>query len=288
MLSFKFAVGTFSTQIASRTHGGRAGPCWEFKATGRQKNSIPDPSDCLLTGSGIATGMSGEEVLIVPYQDGPYLVRGPVVVRDQAGGEIKLSRHPVALCRCGKSRIRPFCDGTHRLVHFAAPSSPETHRFEFKVVIGRGDRRAPTGAALARPCLSSEAVAPSDDPSVQSASDRAATLDEAGSSAVRRALARVRDRLGTQLETGPHLAREHNAMRSAEPLIGAAWLLLGERRSVTGDNDPQDVKAPVSHLIRGALELLVGAASDDESRMSALSRQLEAALALLERGPALP
>jgi CDGSH-type Zn-finger protein len=65
------------------------------------------------------------EVEIVPYRDGPYLVRGPVVVRDQEGRTIALPRQPVALCRCGKSRIRPFCDGTHQLIRFQAPSQPE-------------------------------------------------------------------------------------------------------------------------------------------------------------------
>ena len=34
----------------------------------------------------------------------------------------------VALCRCGKSRLRPFCDGTHKLVRFKAPSGPEVGR----------------------------------------------------------------------------------------------------------------------------------------------------------------
>jgi CDGSH-type Zn-finger protein len=66
-----------------------------------------------------------EEVVIVPYRDGPLLVRGPVVLRDQEGNEIELGRSPVALCRCGKSRIRPFCDGTHQVVRFEAPSAPE-------------------------------------------------------------------------------------------------------------------------------------------------------------------
>lgn len=69
--------------------------------------------------------MSSDEVVIVPYRDGPYLVRGPVVMRDQEGVGIESGRRIVALCRCGKSRIRPFCDGTHRLAGFKASSAPE-------------------------------------------------------------------------------------------------------------------------------------------------------------------
>lgn len=69
--------------------------------------------------------MSSRDVVIVPYKDGPYLVRGPVVIRDQEGVGIESGRRVVALCRCGKSRIRPFCDGTHRLAGFKAPSGPE-------------------------------------------------------------------------------------------------------------------------------------------------------------------
>lgn len=65
------------------------------------------------------------EVTITPYRDGPYLLRGPFILRDQDGGEIPNARRVVALCRCGKSRTRPFCDGTHRLVGFRAPSGPE-------------------------------------------------------------------------------------------------------------------------------------------------------------------
>jgi CDGSH-type Zn-finger protein len=64
-------------------------------------------------------------VIIVPYADGPYLVRGPAILRDQDGGDIDSGRRTVALCRCGKSRTRPFCDGTHRTVRFSARSHPE-------------------------------------------------------------------------------------------------------------------------------------------------------------------
>ena len=62
---------------------------------------------------------------ITPYRDGPLLVRGPVRLQDQDGNEIVVDRKTVALCRCGKSRIRPFCDGTHQLVRFRAPSGSE-------------------------------------------------------------------------------------------------------------------------------------------------------------------
>jgi CDGSH-type Zn-finger protein len=62
---------------------------------------------------------------IVPYRDGPYLVRGAFTLQDQAGRPIPVSRRTIALCRCGKSRIRPFCDGTHRAIRFQAPSGAE-------------------------------------------------------------------------------------------------------------------------------------------------------------------
>jgi CDGSH-type Zn-finger protein len=62
------------------------------------------------------------EVTITPYRDGPLIVRGPVTFRDQDGNEIAIDRKVVALCRCGKSRIKPLCDGTHKLAGFRASS----------------------------------------------------------------------------------------------------------------------------------------------------------------------
>ena len=69
-----------------------------------------------------------DEATITPYRDGPLLVRGPFRLTDQDGNEIEVRRETIALCRCGKSRMRPFCDGTHRLVRFRAPSSAESGR----------------------------------------------------------------------------------------------------------------------------------------------------------------
>lgn len=60
---------------------------------------------------------------ITPYRDGPYLVRGPVRLLGHDGQEIELGRRTVALCRCGRSSLRPFCDGTHKLIRFRAAST---------------------------------------------------------------------------------------------------------------------------------------------------------------------
>ncbi len=62
------------------------------------------------------------------YRDGPLLVRGDIRLLDQDGNEIETGRETVALCRCGKSRMRPFCDGTHNLIRFRAPGEPEEGR----------------------------------------------------------------------------------------------------------------------------------------------------------------
>ena len=57
---------------------------------------------------------------ITPYRDGPLLVRGDFRLVDQDGVEIDPGRRTVALCRCGKSAIKPFCDGTHKAIGFRA------------------------------------------------------------------------------------------------------------------------------------------------------------------------
>jgi CDGSH-type Zn-finger protein len=67
-----------------------------------------------------------EPTTITPYRNGPYLVRGPFILRDQEGEEIPTSRRTIALCRCGKSQMRPYCDGTHKLIDFRAPGVLET------------------------------------------------------------------------------------------------------------------------------------------------------------------
>src|SRR6266568_333102 len=61
------------------------------------------------------------DVSIRPKPNGPYLIEGPVDVYDTAGNKIATDDRPrIALCRCGASSNKPFCDGTHSKIGFQA------------------------------------------------------------------------------------------------------------------------------------------------------------------------
>ena len=59
-------------------------------------------------------------VTITVRQNGPYRVDGDVKLVDWTGAEYHVERLPIALCRCGGSTKKPFCDGTHSKIGFAA------------------------------------------------------------------------------------------------------------------------------------------------------------------------
>ena len=59
-------------------------------------------------------------------QNGPYLVEGDdVTVVDWNGNAYQIPKRPFALCRCGHSSGKPFCDGTHRTVNFQASEAAD-------------------------------------------------------------------------------------------------------------------------------------------------------------------
>lgn len=57
-------------------------------------------------------------VQITPCPNGPLLVRGDVELVDGDGEVIPHARRTVALCRCGVSLIKPYCDGSHKMIDF--------------------------------------------------------------------------------------------------------------------------------------------------------------------------
>jgi len=56
-------------------------------------------------------------VVITPRPNGAYRVDGLEELRG-TGGERLETRAKLALCRCGHSETKPFCDGTHKRVGF--------------------------------------------------------------------------------------------------------------------------------------------------------------------------
>ena len=70
------------------------------------------------------------EVTIDVIKNGPYIVKGAVELKD-ADGKSYPAETRMALCRCGASTEKPFCDGTHSKIGFqaaeqAVPESKET------------------------------------------------------------------------------------------------------------------------------------------------------------------
>jgi len=55
-------------------------------------------------------------------ENGPLVIQGPVKVLDHLGNELTLpaGKETIALCRCGHSRTKPFCDGAHRQCGFVS------------------------------------------------------------------------------------------------------------------------------------------------------------------------
>ena len=58
------------------------------------------------------------DVVIVPDNDGPLHVTGPIKILTEGGRDLTKPTAEVWLCRCGQSSKKPFCDGTHRKVGF--------------------------------------------------------------------------------------------------------------------------------------------------------------------------
>lgn len=58
-----------------------------------------------------------ETTTVEVLANGPFLVRGRVRVKD-AEGHVVAEETRVALCRCGASQNKPFCDNTHRAIGF--------------------------------------------------------------------------------------------------------------------------------------------------------------------------
>ncbi|MEX0791365.1 MAG: CDGSH iron-sulfur domain-containing protein [Actinomycetota bacterium] len=59
-----------------------------------------------------------ERCSIQPSDNGPLLIRGAVKLIDPEGNEFEVKGKNIALCRCGASADKPFCDGSHKRIDF--------------------------------------------------------------------------------------------------------------------------------------------------------------------------
>ena len=62
-------------------------------------------------------GSTEKPLNVVLAKDGPILVNGPIHLEDDNGVKIE-SGETCALCRCGASKNKPFCDGSHTAIGF--------------------------------------------------------------------------------------------------------------------------------------------------------------------------
>ncbi|HVX11176.1 MAG TPA: CDGSH iron-sulfur domain-containing protein [Pirellulales bacterium] len=63
-----------------------------------------------------------DTVRIRTRNNGPFVVEGPVTIVDAEGNAftINTDKPAIALCRCGQSGKKPFCDGSHNRCGFVA------------------------------------------------------------------------------------------------------------------------------------------------------------------------
>ena len=72
---------------------------------------------CLGFGALVFASMA--QVTIETIKNGPYIVTGEVELIDADGTKFPVEKR-MALCRCGASTEKPFCDGTHSKIGFQA------------------------------------------------------------------------------------------------------------------------------------------------------------------------
>ena len=59
-------------------------------------------------------------------KNGPLILSEPIRILDEeTGKEVAVAAPNVALCRCGGSKNKPFCDGTHKQIGFLGTVEPK-------------------------------------------------------------------------------------------------------------------------------------------------------------------
>src|SRR5436305_7212310 len=94
-------------------------------------------------GGAMGSPGAGNGAVVTVYEDGPLIVRGQFWITAQGGEPVPTGRRTVALCRCGRSAIKPFCDGSHVRAGFRAPGGAQRSRALPEASDGGGGTRQP-------------------------------------------------------------------------------------------------------------------------------------------------
>ncbi|MBI2903351.1 MAG: CDGSH iron-sulfur domain-containing protein [Candidatus Methylomirabilis oxyfera] len=85
----------------------------------------------------MASTKEGPQPAIECSSNGPYLVRNLQSLRNSKGESIP-TKPVIALCRCGASAKKPFCDGTHSKVGFSSQRLSDGSRDKRQDYVGKG------------------------------------------------------------------------------------------------------------------------------------------------------
>ncbi len=69
------------------------------------------------TGDGVPVEVPDDPTTVEVRPNGPLYLRGRIRLQTPGGRSVR-EEYRVALCRCGASRNKPYCDNSHRLIDF--------------------------------------------------------------------------------------------------------------------------------------------------------------------------
>lgn len=78
-----------------------------------------------------------KKTLIRVSKDGPYVVTGLSEIKESTTRNVTVADPAVALCRCGASKTKPFCDGTHGKIAFSGEKSPDRVPRQLDTYVGQ-------------------------------------------------------------------------------------------------------------------------------------------------------
>jgi methylamine---glutamate N-methyltransferase subunit C len=67
----------------------------------------------------------GNKTIIRTAKNGPYVVESLKTIKESVGTKVETKQETVALCRCGKSKTKPYCDGTHGKIEWTDEKSED-------------------------------------------------------------------------------------------------------------------------------------------------------------------